>query len=206
MRFELKESAELRALRRLEKLLLEMAGELGGRGLGDYVRRRVAEAEGILRRPQLILDVRSVGRGAWMASILSTRHAGKPLPRRAVLRSLDGRAVEVEEREGLEDMVHFVEVSPRTLKCTCQDSIITASVASRILGGPPGHVLCKHVIVLLALLSSWGMVDIESPQYKEALRSALEASKARVEASRRGGRGVRRISSPYPKPSALGYR
>jgi hypothetical protein len=185
LKLELREPGELKALRRLEKLLLEMAGRLGGRGLEEFVRRRIAGAEEILRRPQLILDVWSVGRGAWMASILSTRYAGKPVPRRVVFRSLEGKAVEVEEREGLEDMVHFVEVSPRALKCTCQDSIITASAASKILGEPPRHVLCKHVIAVLALLASWGLVDPESPEYREALESALEAAKARIEASKR---------------------
>jgi hypothetical protein len=184
LKLELREPGELRALRRLGKLLLEMAVRLGGQGLEEFVRRRVIGAEEILRKPQLILDIWSIGREAWMASILSTRYAGKPMPRRTVLRSLEGKAVEIEEREALEDMIHFVEVSPRALKCTCQDSIITASTASRVLGEPPRHVICKHVIAVLALLSSWGLVDVESAEYREALRSALETAKARLEASK----------------------
>jgi len=190
LRIELREPGELRALRRLERLLLELAGEAGaGHGLGEFVRRRVAGAEEILRRPQLVLDVWSVGRGAWMASILSTRYTGRPMPRRAVLKSLEGRAVEVEDREGLEDMIHFVEVSPKAMKCTCQDSIITASTASRVLGETPRHVLCKHVIAVLAILSSWGLIDPEAPEYREALMKALEAAKARLEASKGRERG-----------------
>ncbi|MEB2835902.1 MAG: hypothetical protein GSR80_001426 [Desulfurococcales archaeon] len=192
-----RESPEYRALRRIERLLARLVVDEydADPGLLDYVRRRVAGAEEILRRG-LVVSVRRLGEQSWIASFISLR-AGKELgPRRILLRSLEGRIVEVEEGLSLDDMIHYAEVSPQVIKCTCMDSIVTASAASR-LGTRTRSTLCKHVIALLAIITSGAGEDIGV--YRKPLREALEAAYARLHGRPRRGSNLKvpPRSNPY---------
>ncbi len=180
-----RESPEYRALRRIERLLVRLVVEEydADPGLLDYVRRRVNGAGEILRRG-LVASIRRLGEHSWMASFISSRARGPLGPRRILLRSLDGRLVEVEEAQLPDDAIHYAEASPYVVKCTCMDSIVTASAASR-RGLQARSTLCKHVIALLAIITSDAGEDIGV--YVRPLREALAAAYARLHGRPREG-------------------
>ena len=173
-----RESPEHRALRRIEGVLTEIVlREFNADSLLlDYVRRRVAGAEEILRRG-LVASVRGIGGHSWIASFISSRARSTVGPRRILLRSLEGRLVEVEEGRSLDEVIHYAELSPRVVKCTCMDSIVTASAVSR-RGLQVRSTLCKHVIALLAIITSDAGEDIGV--YVRPLREALAAAYVRL--------------------------
>nr|MEB3816551.1 hypothetical protein [Desulfurococcales archaeon] len=49
------------------------------------------------------------------------------------------------------------------------------------LGSAPRRILCKHVLAVLAKLVEEGAVDLESSLWREALREALLAARARLQ-------------------------
>ncbi|MEM4035712.1 MAG: hypothetical protein QXU97_03775 [Fervidicoccaceae archaeon] len=155
---------------------------------------------------------------------LISRHALSRLRRARLLHARAAWRVEVIEgelrssllsqrllgaRRRREEVLRFVRISSRRLKCTCEDAIFTASIAERRLpraaeaaglsieipsGALAGYCLCKHVISELARALRRGLVKLEG-ETLETLAVALLALSLRCVGGEEVASGMRGLLS-----------
>ncbi len=197
----------LRVLDRLAETLYTMVDEYfdSDSRLRYYVAKRVSGAREILASPKRLRRVRRVGPKTVRAMFASSLAEDARPERRLLLKTLDGGVVEVSVGTPVEQLLHFTEVSPSMLRCSCQDSLFTASAADAEaaragLRVPVFHrySLCKHVLALLAHAIAEGVLHLEDPVLRRSLRLGLLAAYVRlyrgtpraIEALRRFGKNL----------------
>ncbi len=190
----LEPAREVRTLERLAAALYRYVDSLfaGDPLLRRYVERRVGAAYELVTRRSRLRLVRPVGYRAYRVVFASSELLERPWPRRRIaIRALDGRTVVVEagvEALASDRSLHFVEVSPWMLRCSCPDAVFASAAADAVAareGAAPAPVfhrysICKHVLASLALLASEGALSLEDPNLRRSLVMGLVAAYARL--------------------------
>ena len=157
---------------------------LGGR-LWVEVYKRLGKAYRLYLDNKRYEVKRSAGKTG-VALIWSTEALEKGIEHHIVLYSLTGERVVVERGTPIERAFHKVEVSPARLKCTCNDALMTSSIADKqfrmiarkFKGYTPRQVfyrytLCKHTLaeVLRGLVE--GRLEFSDRVLRDTLFLAL---------------------------------
>ncbi len=186
MRAVLEPAKEIQVLDRLAAILYTLVDKYfnGDPALKNYIAKRIEGAREVLAKKWRIRLVRGLGPSSYRAVIASSKYVEARPPRKILVKTLTGGVVEVEEGTPVEQLVHFTEVSPWMLRCTCPDAVYTASKADtiamklRLTRAPVFHrySLCKHTLALLAKLAAEGRLSLENPWLRKTLVKALLAA------------------------------
>ncbi|MCD6324594.1 MAG: hypothetical protein J7L55_05770 [Desulfurococcales archaeon] len=180
-----------RALREVQGFLADELRGWGSADLKDFVRVRVSGAlEVIVRSDEKVGSIIIRGAGG-TAIIASSRFLRGGAHRLVKVETPDGYEVKIPVGVPSGEGFHVTQVGAYGMKCTCQDSVMTASKADRefidalkelglteylsslVFPLFSRFVICKHTLALMSYLIASGVLTLEDPEVRRTLKLAL---------------------------------
>jgi len=162
----------VRALTRIRRVMLRVVDRLFPSARLRYEACQIVKRAREVANTNRIVRIRSVNSNAYRAIVLSTRR--EPITR-VFIPSIRSGYIALER--GDYESIHFIDISPNMMRCTCLYSVYLSARADNTLQklgvsmNPIAYryTLCKHVVAVLATLLTYRAIDLREPWVRRGL-------------------------------------